>query len=266
MRFVGILALGLSLMGLSSDAWAGDIKLKSRDGVRVHAVHQPVAESTKGVVLVHMEGRSSKDFRFLAERLNRSAFHTVAVDLRGHGANLDPGQGKSTLETAEDWFAACGEIEAAVAYLRKRGVTDISLLGASVGANLAAHVAARDEGVKNLILLSPGIEIEGVTVADAVKTYGDRPLLMAVSEEDRYSAKSALVLNADARGSHHLEVYRSAGHGTMMLTKAPGLEPLILSWLLGTHGGVEVSRKKIEVEGDLEQKEEATGDYLGIHQ
>jgi pimeloyl-ACP methyl ester carboxylesterase len=265
-RFLGILAVGVALVSLSPDARADDIKLKSGDGERVHAVHQAVADSTKGVVLVHMEGRSARDFRFLAERLNRSGFHTVAVDLRGHGANVPEGEEAPPIETAEDWFAARGEIAAAVAFLRKKGVTDISLLGASVGANLVAHVAARDAEITNLILLSPGINIQGVTVADAVKTYGDRPLLIAVSEEDRYSAKSALVLNSDARGSHHLEVYRSAGHGTIMLTKAPGLEPLVLSWLLGTHGGVDISRKKIAVDGDTEQKEGATGEYLGTHQ
>ncbi len=260
-----MVGVGLLLIGLSAPAQAGDIKLRSGDGKRVHAVHQAVEDSTKGVVLVHMEGRSARDYRFLVERLNRSGFHTVAVDLRGHGANRDDDEPPPELGP-DDWWAARGEVAAAVTWLRKQGVTDVSLLGASIGANLAAHVAAQDPLVKNLVLLSPGIDIHGVTVADAVTAYGDRPLLIAVSEEDRYSAKSALVLNSDAVGTHHLEVYRSAGHGTVMLTKAPGLEPLVLSWLLGTHGGMERGRKEIEVEGDTEQKKEATGEYLGIHQ
>lgn len=259
------IVIGLLLVSWTSAAWATDIKLKSDDGQRVHAVHQPVEGSTKGVVLVHMEGRSARDYRFLVERLNRSGFHTVAVDLRGHGNNVAEGGEPPTL-TEEDWWAARGEVVAAVDWLRKQGVTDISLLGASVGANLAAHAAAGDPEVRNLILLSPGITLKGVTVADAIVAYGDRPVLIAVSEEDRYAAKSALVLDSDAVGQHHLEVYRSAGHGTVMLTKAPGLEPLVLSWLLGTHGGVSLDRKKIAVEGDTEQKAEATGEYLGIHE
>ncbi len=265
MRSARVLLMGLALLCVSPAASADDVKLRSGDGKRIHAVHTPVEASTRGVVLVHMEGRSARDYRFLVERLNRSGFQTVAVDLRGHGANLDEGEEKPEL-TEEDWWAARGEIAAAVDFLRKQGVTEISLLGASVGANLAAHVAAADPEVRNLVLLSPGIQIEGVTVADAVKAYGQRPMLIAVSEEDRYSAKSALVLDSDALGDHHLEVYRSAGHGTVMLTKAPGLEPLVLSWLLGTHGGIELGRKEITVDGDTEQKQEATGEYLGIHQ
>jgi len=248
------------LAGLSTVVQAGDVDLESVDGYTSHAIHQAVADSTKGVVLVHMEGRSAKDYRFLSERLNRSGFHTVALDLRGHGLNVPEGEAPPSL-AEDDWWAALGEVEAAVAWLREQGVTDVSLLGASVGANLATHVAARDPDVRNLVLLSPGMKVKGVTVADAVQAYGDRPLLIAVSEEDRYAAKSALVLDADAKGDHHLEVYRSAGHGTVMLNKAPGLEPLILSWLLGTHGGAKAERKSVQA-GDTTQKEGATGEYL----
>ncbi len=259
------LAMAVALWGFTPTAQAADIKLRSGDGHRIHAVHQPVAESTRGVVLVHMEGRSARDYRFLTERLNRSGFHTVAVDLRGHGANLASDEPKPTL-TEEEWWATRGEIAAAVAWLRKKGVSDISLLGASIGANLAAHVAASDPEIRNLVLLSPGIHFEGVTAADAVVAYGDRPLLMAVSEDDRFSAKSCLVLEGDAVGTYHLEIYRSAGHGSVMLNKAPGLEPLVISWLLGTYGGLDLNRKSIQVEGDTEQKQKATGEKLGIHE
>jgi alpha-beta hydrolase superfamily lysophospholipase len=239
-----------SCIALGSTAvQAEDIRLKSRDGKRVRAISQSVAQSTRGVVLVHMEGRSAQDYRFLVERLNRNGFHTIAVDLRGHGANVPQGATAPAL-TEDDWWATRGEIAAAVAWFRKHGVSDISLLGASVGANLVAHVAAGDPSIKNLILLSPGMDIQGITAADAVVAYGKRPLLIAVSEGDRYAAMSALVLDADAVGEHHLEIYRSAGHGTQMLNKAPGLEPLIISWLLGTYGGVHLSPRSIVVGND----------------
>ncbi len=255
--------VGALLAILSTAALAEDVRLRTPDGSRVHAEHTAVADSTRGVVLVHMEGRSARDFRFLADRLNRSGFNTFTVDLRGHGRNVPEGTEAPTL-SEEDWWASLEEIAASVAWLRKRGVTEVSLLGASVGANLVAHVAARDPEVTNLILLSPGMTIEGITVADAVQAYGDRPMLIAVSEEDRYAAKTALVLDADARGEHHLEVFRSAVHGTIMLNKAPGLEPLVVSWLLGTHGGIGRDRKTVDV-GDTTQKESASGEYLEIH-
>jgi hypothetical protein len=81
-----------------------------------------------------------------------------------------------------------------------------------------------------------------VTALDALGTYGERPLLLVASDEDRYAAKTALVLDERAAGQHHFELLSDAGQGTKMLNRAPALEGLVLSWLLGTYelGGGEV--------------------------
>ena len=223
------LALGL--------AQAADITLDSSEGVTLAADFEEASGATTGVVLVHMEKRKAADWRFLTARLNRAGFTTLAVDLRGHGDNIGEGESKPTL-TDDDYAAMTDDVRAAVLYLREQGYEQVALVGAGVGANLSAQVAAREEAVSNLVLLSPGLELQGVSSGEAVKSYGERPMLIVVSDNDTYAAKSSLVLDGSAQGPHHLEVLTAAGQGTKMLNNAPELEPTIEGWLLGNHAAL----------------------------
>lgn len=222
-----------SLVVAGGQAFAEEVTFKAQDGTALKADLEAVKDSTKGVVLVHMIGRSGQDWRFLADKLNTAGFSTLSVDLRGHGANVPEGAPKPELTDA-DYIAMSQDVSAAVAFLRSKGVTEISLIGASLGANLALNVASKDPEVRTVVLLSPGMVFKGVDASEALAAYGERPVLIVVSEEDKYSARSGLVLDAQAKGYHKLEVYQGAGHGTKMLNKAPSLEPLVLSWINGS--------------------------------
>lgn len=231
LRLLSLLLVALTLWPL--DALATDVSLKAQDGTKIYASYNPVKGATRGVVLVHMSGRSSKDWRFLAEKLNQAGLVTIAVDLRGHGANVPEGATPPTLTDA-DYMAMTQDVAAAVAYLRSQGVKEVSLVGASLGASLALKVASQDSAVTNLVLLSPLVNQKGIDATEALAAYAARPVLIVVSKEDAAAAKAGLVLDAQAKGYHRLEVYDGAGNGTKMLNKAPGLEPLLVSWLLGT--------------------------------
>ena len=226
--------LGLALAGSAS---AATVALTAADGTALSA--EAVGNSAdKGVVLVHMLGRTGADWKFFSERLEKSGLRSLAVDLRGHGSSAGAGA-----ELAEgDHPKLVADVQAAVAWLRKQGAQQISCVGASIGANLCLQVAAQDPGIVNVVALSPGLNYKGVTALDALGGYGERPLLLVASEEDRYSAKTALVLDERAAGQHHFELLQDAGHGTKMLNRASALEGLVLSWLLGTYelGGGEV--------------------------
>ena len=254
-----------ALFTLSAPAMAGDVSLTTNDGVSLHAEYFGAEGADRGVVFVHMAGRQAADWRFLAEKVNRAGFHTIAVDLRGHGQNLSEGE---TVElTEDDWAHMTRDVTAAVGYLRDQGVSSIALVGASLGANLSALVAAEDPGIGNLILLSPGIKYKGVPAGDALQAYDPRPVLMVVSDDDRYSAKSALVFEGSLSGDYKLEILSSAGHGTRMLNTAPSLEPLIQSWLMETQtiaegeGGVLAPSQT----GDTTEVE-SEGEKLEYHQ
>lgn len=246
------------------DAAAADVTLKAADGTKLHGDYTAVTGSQKGVVLVHMVGRSASDWKFLSARLNSAGLTTLAVDLRGHGANVPAGTTPPTLDDAT-YGLMVQDVAAAVGYLRAQGVKDVHLVGASIGANLSLRVAAQDAEVRSVVMLSPGMNYKGVTVTEALAAYGARPLLVVASQEDNYSLKSAQFIDGAAAGVHHLELYNGAGHGTKMLNKAPELEGLIVSWLLGTWNTSTATTTQAPVElntGDT-SKVQSTGQKLG---
>ena len=226
MRLSTICALvGACLLGLPT-ATAGDVNFSASDGQRIAAVHNPVGSSTRGVVLVHDDGGSGTDWEFFANRLKRTGFHTLSVDLRGHGASRVSGR----LST-EDYAAMKGDVVAAVKWLRRQGVEELVLIGAGLGANLALQTAAEDAEVAKLVLLSPRHRVKGVTVDGFLGRYGERPLMIAVSVEDTYASKTSLLLDSQATGEHKMEILSNAGSGTQMLDREPSLASTIQGFL-----------------------------------
>ncbi len=193
-----ILTTSLFFVLALGTAWAADVTLQTDDGVKLHAVYNPVKSATRGVVLVHMAGRSAEDWAFIATKLNQSGVATLAVDLRGHGGNVSPTSSPTTL-TEADYQKMQKDVAAAVAHLRKQGVTDVSLMGASIGANLCLQVAAADPNIKSVVMLSPGMNFKGVMLSEALTTYGDRSLLVVAAIDDSYSAKTAQYIQDAAR-------------------------------------------------------------------
>lgn len=260
--FVALFAM---VMGLP-EAHAADVSLKAADGTKLHADYGAVAGSQKGVVLVHMVGRSASDWKFLTSKLNASGLATLAVDLRGHGANIPEGTTAPALDDAT-YALMVQDVAAGVAYLRAQGVKEVSIVGASIGANLGLRVAAQDPEVRTVVMLSPGMNYKGVLVSDALDTYGTRPLLVVASTEDNYAFKSAQAIDAAAKGPHHLQTYTGAGHGTKMLNKVPDLEGLIVSWLLGTwrsgQEGTATTNTTLETPKGDTSKVQSTGQKLG---
>lgn len=214
----------------SFPAFAGAITFPTADGVTLHATDW--GKGAKGVVLVHDRGRSSADWAYFGEKLGGMGYHVVAVDLRGHGASKPP-----DTVADEDYKKMASDVTAAVAWLRGKGATEIQLVGANLGANLALTAASEDPQIKSVALLSPGLNIAGVTLAASVfEKYGQRPLFMVVSSENNYELRTVTYIEEKALGQHELELLENAGSGVKMLNKAADAEPKLISWLNGTYG------------------------------
>ena len=224
--------LPLALALLAQPALAADVQLQTADGIQLHASHEPVEGADKAVLLVHGERRTRNDWKFLQGKLQHSGFSTLAVDLRGHGDSQPVGVPPLPDTTYQ---AMAADVEAGLAYLREQGATQIMLVGADLGANLVLTVGAQAQDATNAVLLSPGLKIHGIRADAALKAWGERSVLFVVSNDDPYSAKSALLLDAQARGPKHLEIYTGAGKGATMLNREPACEGLVMSWLLGSH-------------------------------
>ncbi|MEC7239880.1 MAG: alpha/beta fold hydrolase [Myxococcota bacterium] len=226
MRLSPFWATAVACLAWLPAAQAADVNFSAADGQRIAAFHNPVGSSKRGVVLVHDDGGNGSDWEFFANRLKRTGFHTLAVDLRGHGASRVNGRLSN-----EDYTAMKADVIAAVNWLRRKGVEELILIGAGLGANLALQTAAEDTEVSKLVLLSPRHRVKGVTVDGFLGRYGERPVMIAVSVEDTYASKTSLLLDSQAVGEHKMEILSNAGSGTQMLDREPSLASTIQGFL-----------------------------------
>jgi dienelactone hydrolase len=226
MRFLALLVA--CCLAVPAFAAGASVSIPSSDGVTVKAADYGKG-STDAIVLVHDKGRTNADWSYFAERLGAAGFHVVAIDLRGHGASKPP----DALAEA-DWPKTKDDVVAAVAWLRAKGAKKVTLVGAGLGANLALVVGAEDPAIANLVLLSPGLNIAGIAVGDALTRYGERPVLLVGSSEDGYTLRTINVLEEQAQGTIHVEVLENAGSGVKMLNRDASLEGTLIAWLNGT--------------------------------
>ena len=214
------LLLAAALLGASAAFAAGlsypsPVSVVAADGTKLAAALGVPPKATRGVLFLHQSGRSKEDWAFLADKLYHDGDAVLALDLRSSGAN----RAKPPVElTPADYQAMQGDVTAALALLKSRGVKQVSLVGAELGANLAINAAVADPAVVSVVLLSPGMEIKGIIASDAVKRYGARPLAMVAALDDPYGAHSAASLDTTAAGEHELKVIEAAP-GTYAKTK-----------------------------------------------
>jgi alpha-beta hydrolase superfamily lysophospholipase len=242
----------LTSMFLSASAAAGPLMLRTTDGVDVSA--ETWGSGKHGVVLIHADGDDRSGWKDFAERLADNDFRVIAIDLRGHG------QTGGTL-TEADYPKMVADVAAAVTWLDGKGVADVGLVGAELGANLALAALAADEEVDTAVMLSPSLSAHGVKVSSALARIGRRPVLLVASKADSTGARAAGLIEGKATGPKHLALYDGNAVGRKMLNTAPELEGLMVSWLNGTFLQATDSRAASHAEVDTNVDEiETTGE------
>lgn len=212
------------------DSTAGEaVTLTAADGLELEATfYAGRGEGPRpGVLFLHMLGSDRTAWQDVAGRFAEAGYSSLALDLRGHGQSGGAAQ--------QDWSQALGDVLLAWQTLSVRPDVDgaqTAVVGASIGANLALFAAANEPRVDTAVLLSPGLDYQGVAAEEFMVALGDRPVLLVASNEDGYAADSARRLfELAAKPDSRLQLYDGAGHGTAMLGAEPELVDLILAWL-----------------------------------
>ncbi len=211
------------------------LTLVAADGMKIAATERRAAVPlSPGLILVHMFGSDRVAWAAFAARAQQEGYSVIAIDMRGHGdsASLNPEAPKYRRFTTPDWLNVLQDIEAARVALVNGGTDPerIGIVGASIGANLAAAYAAEHEDVAALVLLSPGQDFKGVGITGAFERYGKRPSLLVTTEGDRYSADTSRALHRSATGFSELREFAGMYHGTEMLDAIPNATVQILQW------------------------------------
>jgi alpha-beta hydrolase superfamily lysophospholipase len=230
LRGVAVALLAAIVCGVDPVSAAGrPVVFQSGDGTPLAGVvFEASNRPAPGVVLVHMLGRSKDEWLRFAERLQAEGITALAFDLRGHGSSGGDG---SLLP------AMVGDVRAAVQWLSARPAVrpgSIAIVGASLGANLAALAALESPAVRGVGLLSPSLDYRGVRIdASLAKKLADRPVWLAASVEDPFALRTVKELLVEG-GPREQHLARSRAHGTNLLTMDPETAPALLDWLKRT--------------------------------
>jgi dienelactone hydrolase len=235
------LAPGIGLLlTLGAALWtrvaAEDMQVETTDGVVIRGTYYPPSSSSApALLLTHMLRKNRESWVEFARFAQERGFAVLAIDLRGHGESTQSKRGtiRESSFVEADFAAMKLDVAAAVQWLRRRPEIvprEISLVGASIGANVALNYAAEDSLIAAVVLISPGETYRGVQAGPALKAYGPRPVLLTAAEDDNYSLVSVRKLEPLAAGIKLVQVFPEGGHGTYLLESRPELRAMILDF------------------------------------
>jgi pimeloyl-ACP methyl ester carboxylesterase len=206
------------------------ITFPSEDGVSLAGRLFGPDGATSGVVLAHMFPADQRSWFDFADRLAGRGYRVLTFDFRGYCPGGDGGCSEGEREIDQLWRDVLG----AVAALRDRGVTDVGLIGASMGGT-ASLLAAGEEGVDvaAVITLSAPVAFQGLELTpDALSRITAAKLFLA-GHEDASAAQALDVLFAASVQPKRSVVLTTGDHGTDILSGNQGSAATneIVGWL-----------------------------------
>jgi dienelactone hydrolase len=215
------------------------IKFDSADKLEIIGTfYESPKANSPAVLLLHQWQSTRKSYDEFAKRLQAKGFGVLAIDGRGFGESVKTTDGKtvSPLRTDDAVKAMKKDIDTAFNFLSNRKNVDaarVAIVGASYASSLAMIYGAENKAVKCVALLSPGINYFGnLPIENALKNYGDRPLLSVAAADDKESADTVKKLKSlVANDKYETQLYAHGGHGTGIFAAKVGLEDLLEQFL-----------------------------------
>lgn len=190
---------------------ATEVEIKTKDSLTLRAAYFQPRESSQlapGAILVHDSGARGDELYELAERMAKTGFAAVVLDLRGHGRSATKGLDWRKLDEDERkaaWALSVRDLEAASTWLRDRKevhATNLTIAGHRAGCALAARYSLRDENVRSIVLVEPRTEELGIDLAGDLTELGGLPTYI-VSRRDAMESTEAMIAEAhQAAGGH----------------------------------------------------------------
>ena len=211
------------------------------DGVKIVGDWMTAPTTLGAVILVHTMQTTRSSWAAVQAALAKRGLASLAIDLRGHGESIEGPEGANVdyknFKTDAEHQTSLYDVIGAYDWLRGRGIapTQIAVIGASIGANLAVEFLLEYPLVAAAALLSPGVNYHGTNaVADAPSVLPDQSVWVAASEgDDQESFEASQKVYEGVTSDRKTFVpLKNAGHGTAMLTSHPELVDAMSDWLL----------------------------------
>jgi len=218
----------IAMLTFASSSHAADalpVEFPTADGITVRGDAQ--GDGAHGVLLLHDEGGSAADWAEFSGHLSQAGFRVLSVDLRGHGRT------GGAAPNEEDWVKMTSEVKAGIAWLRSKGATQVTLVGARIGGSLALQVASADPAISGVAVLSPVLSAHGVKLGGALAGLASRPTLFVASREDVASLRAIDTIRSVVPSVGVAPPVES-GAGAGLLSRAANLETDLINWVRGT--------------------------------
>jgi|SRR3989344_4786945 len=217
--------------------------LITKDGKRIAFTYYSAVNPVGWIIYAHMMPATKESWDGLARSFSAIGYEGIAVDLRGHG-NSDGGAEGYQNFSDEEHQKSIYDIEGAVEYLKGRGADPgrITLIGASIGANLVLKYIVENSDFKKAVLLSAGLNYKGIEAVPLARMLreGQSVMLVASRDDGRTGGNNAeqnrAIFDAMPEGvNKKLQIYDEGGHGTALLGAHADLQSLIIRFMIGAN-------------------------------
>ncbi len=233
-----VVLLGSLIFPACVYAAATPVTLSTKDGWSLAAVYQPAQAGQKTVVLLHDLGKNKDAFSALETSLAKNGIGYLALDLRGYGQSTGRGRaGGFAREGVDNPFnKMTRDVDAAIEFLHEKGVADqdLCVLGAGLGANVAAKSMSIWPDTAMLALISPTSNVRDVLAIPPMRLYKGNVLIAAAAADKKMFLEASVIRNvaylttgADSGKVTFLTAYDKTSHE--MLNQY--LIPSVVQWL-----------------------------------
>ena len=224
-----ILSLLVFAPGFFGAPTAERVTYETSDAVKIVADYYAPPASDPGkkapvAILIHMYPVNRSSWLPLITPLHEAGFAILAYDIRGKGESNEPafknlrdlyGKRDPALFT-EAWKDAAGGLK----YLSKRpecDVSNVTVVGASIGAGIAVDFATHESRVKTLVLLSPYPEIMGLKTGEQLKQIALKVALFLISPDNEYDRIKDITVACNCAPKSEHYPGGAAQHGTNLM-------------------------------------------------
>jgi alpha-beta hydrolase superfamily lysophospholipase len=202
-----------------------NVDLKTSDGKKIAGNYFDTTNPKGWIVYLHMMPATKESYTALAQKFQSEGFSGIAIDFRGHGDSQDGPDGYVNFNDSQHQ-SKINDVKAAVDFCLDRGTIPIkvSLVGSSIGANLALDYLVQNDSVNKAVLLSPGLDYRGITTKNLItKLTIGKSVFMIGSEDDNYVVECVNELYGLVPEGVTKEkiILKDAGHGTTMIERHP---------------------------------------------
>lgn len=230
LRLIPVLltALALLIAALPASAQGGETVtiVNPTDNLELVGLYHapPEGEPAPAVLLMHHGGARKEVWVDLVPLLKDAGYAVLTIDIRGHGETGGSFTSALAIEDAHQW----------IAWLRERPDVDpvrVSIVGASLGADVGMQVMAQDQDLVTIIGISVLLEVNNMDARAAVAEFGERPVYLVAATGVPDEAEAVRTLFPVVQGEVQGRLYDNGACCTYLFMFDKHLAPSFIDWL-----------------------------------